>query len=162
MEKLNRKTVRLRDYDYNTPGFYFITLCTHNKEKLLCEITDESNWNTVQIHYTPYGQIAIKQLQDMREFYNDIYLEKYVVMPNHIHLLLQVKNMGNTPNSMQNSRLSQFVGTFKRFCNRQYGRNIWQSRSYDHVIRGDEDYRTIWEYIDNNARKWKDDQFWSE
>ena len=56
-----------------------------------------------------------------------------------------------------NSKLSKFVGTFKRFCNRQCGGNIWQYRSYDHVIREDKDYQKIWLYIAQNPAKWEED-----
>ena len=54
----------------------------------------------------------------------------------------------------KNSAVSKFVSTFKRFCNKEYGENIWQPRYYDHVIRNQQDYNTIWEYIENNPRKW--------
>jgi REP element-mobilizing transposase RayT len=52
------------------------------------------------------------------------------------------------------SVIARFVGTFKRFCNKEYGENIWQSRYYDPVIRNQQDYNEIWEYIENNPRKW--------
>jgi len=54
----------------------------------------------------------------------------------------------------RNSTVSKFVSTFKRFCNKEYGENIWQSRYYDHVIRNRRDYDEIWEYIENNPLKW--------
>jgi len=59
-----------------------------------------------------------------------------------------------------NSEISKFVSTFKRFCNKEYGENIWQSRSYDHVIRGERDYREIYEYISNNPGRWVEDRFY--
>ena len=52
------------------------------------------------------------------------------------------------------SEIARFVGTFKRFCNKEYGSNIWQSRYYDHVIRNQQDYNEVWEYIENNPTKW--------
>ena len=55
---------------------------------------------------------------------------------------------------MRTSEIARFVGTFKRFCNKEYGENIWQSRYYDHVIRNQQDYNEIWEYIENNPTKW--------
>ncbi|MBQ5777180.1 MAG: hypothetical protein IIV97_00030, partial [Oscillospiraceae bacterium] len=60
-----------------------------------------------------------------------------------------------------NSLLSQFVGTFKRFCNREYGANLWQRSFHDHIIRGEEDYKEIWEYIDTNAVRWEKDCFFT-
>ena len=56
-----------------------------------------------------------------------------------------------------NSSISKFIGTFKRFCNRECGRNLWRYRSYDHVIRGEADYAEIWEYIDTNVIRWNKD-----
>ena len=77
-------------------------------------------------------------------------------MPNHIHILLQVFENEKTTitRDMQNSVVSKFVGTFKRFCNKEYGENVWQSRSYDHIVRGYQDYKEIYEYINNNPTKW--------
>ena len=53
-----------------------------------------------------------------------------------------------------NSIISKFVSTFKRFCNKEYGENIWQSRYYDHIIRNEIDYNETVEYIENNPLKW--------
>ena len=50
--------------------------------------------------------------------------------------------------------VSQFVGTFKRFCNREYAENIWQRSYYDHVIRNQQDYNECWDYVDKNPMKW--------
>ena len=53
-----------------------------------------------------------------------------------------------------NAAVSQFVGTFKRFTNREIGKNIWQRSFYDHVIRNQQDYEETWKYIEENPRKW--------
>jgi REP element-mobilizing transposase RayT len=87
------------------------------------------------------------------------------VMPNHIHLLLQITDCDNGPSGRPvptNTKVSQFVGTFKRFCNREIGENIWQYRSYDHVIRGEKDYLKIWNYIDGNPSKWLEDCYYMD
>ena len=101
----------------------------------------------------------------MTDFYDDIKINKYVVMPNHIHMLIEIIRSDDGPSGTPiptNSKISNFVGTFKRFCNKQYGKNIWQYRSYDHIIRGEEDYKEIWQYIDKNPAKWKEDKFYTE
>ena len=54
----------------------------------------------------------------------------------------------------KNSTVSKFISTFKRFCNKEYEENIWQSRYYDHVVRNQQDYDEIWQYIENSPRKW--------
>ena len=163
MQFSDRKTIRLPGYDYNTPGCYFITLCTKDKAKLLCDIKSPSLVDGAQIIYFPYGTIASEQLEKMAAFYEGITLDKYVIMPNHIHFLLRVEEFSDRKLSTdQNNVVSMFVGTFKRFCNSQYGRNIWQSRSYDHVIRDERDYLKIWNYIDTNPGKWTEDCFYVE
>ncbi len=53
-----------------------------------------------------------------------------------------------------NSKLSRYIGTFKRFCNKQIGASIWQTGFYDHIIRGEQDYLQHLQYIDENPRKW--------
>ena len=76
-------------------------------------------------------------------------------MPDHIHLLITIHDgHSRTGIPMRTSEIARFVGTLKRFCNKEYGENICQSRYYDHVIRNQQDYNEIWEYIENNPTKW--------
>ena len=165
MDLPDRKRVRLKGYDYNTPGYYFVTICTAGKKKLLCDIVGTGLLDGPQVRFTAFGEIARKQLDTMGAFYTHIRIDKYVIMPNHVHLLLQVlgREKGTTGElDPANSEISKFVGTFKRFCNKAYGRNIWQARSHDHIIRGEKDYLKIWEYIENNPAKWAEDCFYVE
>ena len=83
----------------------------------------------------------------------------YVRMILHIPESLQGPSGRPIPT---NATVGKFVGTFKRFCNRQYGHNIWQSRSYDHVIRNEQDYLRIWQYIESNPARWKEDKLYTE
>ena len=163
MERTKRKTTRLPNYDYSAAGYYFVTFCTKEKQKLLCEIVGTDVLGGPQVHLTKYGAVAERHLQGMQDFYEDIKLESYVIMPNHIHLLLQVNPSKSGPSGRPvptNSPISRFIGTFKRFCNREIGRNIWQYRSHDHVIRGEADYLKIRNYIETNPVRWQDDCFY--
>ena len=58
------------------------------------------------------------------------------------------------------SVIARFVSTFKRFCNKEYGKNIWQYRSNDHIIRNTDEYEKIWDYIEHNVVKWEEDSFY--
>ncbi len=166
MELPKRKPNRLKNYDYNTPGAYFMTICTKNRNEILSKIIVGTGVpDGPQNILSPYGKIADEQIRTMNDFYDNISVDKYVIMPNHIHLLIRVFDMPDGPSGRPvptNSIISRFVGTFKRFCNKRYKENIWQSRSYDHIIRGEQDYKEIWEYIDNNPLKWKEDDFYTE
>ena len=96
----------------------------------------------------------------MSAFYPHLSVDKYVIMPDHIHLLITISDANGHPRTgvpthkqERTSEISRFVGTFKRFCNKEYGENIWQSRFYDHIIRNQQDYDEIWTYIENNPAK---------
>lgn len=85
--------------------------------------------------------------------YNDIKIEKYVIMPNHVHLLITLCNEKQS-DSPQNSRIPFWVSTFKRFTNKTSGQDLWQRSYYDHIIRDEEDFLIKWNYIDSNPAKW--------
>jgi len=80
------------------------------------------------IELMQHGKIADKYICQMNKFYEDIVIDKYVIMPDHIHILLFVTENGasrtSPPTVKQHSRVSRFVSTFKRFCNKEYGNNI--------------------------------------
>ena len=162
-----RKLQRLKGYSYSANGVYFITLCIKDRKCILSKITVGTGvLDCPKNILTKYGKIAERNLVNMSEFYETIKVEKYVIMPNHIHMIVRIfakegeGGQSGTP-VPTNSLLSQFVGTFKRFCNREYGANLWQRSFHDHIIRGEEDYKEIWEYIDTNAVRWEKDCFFT-
>ena len=165
MEFQIRKSNRISGYDYSTNGAYFITICTENRRKILSEIivgTPLPGYpEEVCPELTPCGKIADKYIRQMDAFYDNLSVDKYVIMPDHIHLLISIHGLGGHPGrgvptgeKERTSVIARFVGTFKRFCNKEYGENIWQGRYYDHVIRNQQDYDEVWQYIENNPRKW--------
>ena len=87
-------------------------------------------------------------------------------MPNHIHLVIYIQKNGQSrtpvPTTKANSEYSRFISTFKRFCNKEYGYNIWQARSHEHIIRDYRDYEKIKKYIHENPLKWQFDEFYCE
>ena len=164
MELPKRKNVRLAGFDYQTAGAYFITICVKDRKPILGKIVGTGLPAGPKNILSQYGEIAEKVLINMSDFYDNIKLDKYAIMPNHIHLLLQITESGGPSRTPvpTNSPISKFVGTFKRFCNKEYGGNVWQARSYDHVIRGQEDYAAVWEYIENNHLKWEEDELYKK
>ena len=162
MQLPNRKSNRLPDYDYDQNGAYFITICTRDRRKILSDISVGTPVpgcpQEPMVHLLQHGIIAEKYIRQMGTFYDHLSVEKYVIMPNHIHLLMSIRETDGCPGTgaptPRTSVIARFVGTFKRFCNKEFGENIWQSRYYDHVIRNQQDFNDIWEYIENNPRKW--------
>ena len=113
-----RKNIRLRDFDYNTPGMYFLTLCTENRRCILSDVSAYGSKQSPVIKLTKYGLTAKKYIEQLSAFYSELSVENYVIMPNHIHILLNVQPNGpsGTPvPTVQNSIVSRFVSTFKRF-----------------------------------------------
>jgi len=164
-EYKNRKTPRLQNFDYNNVGVYFITICTQNKKCILSRIVGTGVPDCPQIELTQYGEIADKYINQLNNFYEHLSVESYVIMPNHIHILLFVKDSGQSRTPVPtraNSAFSQFISTFKRFCNKEYGENIWQARAYDHIIRNREDYEEHLRYIYENPIRWKFDELYTK
>lgn len=163
MDLPKRKPTRLEEYDYSTPGAYFITICVKDRKELLSKIVGNGVLDVPKNILTKHGEIADKYINQMNEFYDSIFVDKYVIMPNHIHLILSLtipeNGTSGTP-SPTNSVVSKFISTFKRFCNKEFGENIWQRSFHDHIIRGEEDYKKIWEYIDTNVFRWENDCFY--
>lgn len=176
MELRKRKPTRLAGYDYSRPGAYFVTICTEGRKCILSRIVGTGVLDGPRLELTPHGAVAEKYLRQLNDFYENICVVDYVIMPNHIHLLLMIKEPSSKPSgtpvngpsgtpvptSVQNSVISRFLSTFKRFCNKEYGKNIWQSRSYDHIIRNQKDYETHLAYIAHNPSRWREDELYCE
>ena len=172
----NRKTTRLKGTDYNRNQAVFLTICTKERQCLLSRIVGTGVPDGPQIELTKYGKIADKYIHQFNNFYDDLSVESYVIMPNHIHIMLWVKGAENGPPetpetngpsgtpvpTVQNSILSRFLSTFKRFCNKEYGVNIWQYRSNDHIIRNRQDYEEHLRYIYENPLRWHYDELYAE
>ena len=86
-------------------------------------------------------------------------VDKYVVMPNHIHMILRIDN---GPPRASAPTVSNAVGALKRLVNRRLGHDIWQRSFHEHVIRNEHAYREIWEYIDLNPAKWAEDRYYEQ
>ena len=157
-----RKHPRLSDYDYSTPGAYFITICTQDRMRILSKISVGTPVpgcpQEPGVELLPHGKVADKYIRHMHTFYEYMSVDQYVIMPDHIHLLVRISGHPGRGVPTKTSAVAQFVGTFKRYCNKEYGKNIWQSRYYDHVIRNQQDYNEIAEYIANNPKKWAMDK----
>ena len=166
-----RKSPRLKGFDYNSEYAYFVTICTKDRKCLLSHIVGTGVLTCPSVELTAYGEIAQKTIQEMNAFYNHISVDAFVVMPNHIHLLVRIiksaedngsGQVGTPVPTTKTSALSSFVASFKRLCTKQYGHSIWQTRYYDHIIRDDKDYQNHLRYIDENPLKWHLDELYSE
>ena len=163
MDLPNRKRTRLNGYDYSLPGAYFVTICTAKKSHLFGEIKNN------EMHLSNIGKIVNKEISDIETHYENIRIDRYVIMPNHIHMIISIlKTEGINPFPTVKYDIPNVVGKFKAGVTRIVGNAfmhsainlIFQRSFHDHVIRGDEDYQKIAEYIDTNVLRWEKDCFY--
>ena len=158
-----RKHNRLYKYDYSTDGYYFITICTKNKEKTLGTVVGVGALDDPKIILSDNGKTVQKYILSSKNILN-IKVCKYVIMPNHIHIIVKVENNFSNGTSKApsptNKAIPHFVSTLKRFVNKDCGEDIFQRSFYDHIIRDEKDYLRIWEYIDTNPNKWAEDIYY--
>lgn len=155
MDYPKRKRLRLPDYDYSSEGVYFLTLCTKDRAPLLSRITTSKvDGETVaSVVLTQFGGVAQKYISSIPVAYPNIGVDSFVIMPDHIHLLLRVSSVparragSSRPTG---SVIAQTVAVFKRLTNRDCKRALWQDGYYDHIIRDEQDYHTRIDYIKTN------------
>lgn len=140
-------------------GAYFITICVQSRRCILSRIVGEGLAPPVA-ELTDIGRLAEEQLRRLPDRFPSVTVDKYVIMPNHIHLILELqKGAGGASPS---PTVTQVIGAFKSLVTRLCGgeTKLFQRSFYDHIIRGEEDYQEIWEYIDQNPAKWQEDRFY--
>ena len=157
-----RKPNRLADYDYSSNGAYFITICTKNKECILSRITvGTSIARPQEIVLTSTGAVVDKAIREIPKHYEGVFVDNYVIMPNHIHMIIRIERLDGRP--MVVPTVSRIIQQMKGFATKQAGRPIWQEKAYDHIIRDDYDYMTKYQYIDDNPASWllKNDEYYN-
>ena len=98
MDLPKRKPTRLKNYDYSGNGAYFVTICTHNRKCILSDIVGEGLCTLPKNTLTPIGKEIEKSIQYIDENYEGVIIDKYVIMPNHIHLIVILNNSGGHGN----------------------------------------------------------------
>ena len=161
MDLPKRQPPRLPNFDYSTPGAYFITICTHEKKCILGHIVGASIARPPMVCLSKYGTVVEKAIRAIPIHYPAITVDHYVIMPNHIHMLLQIHTDDNG-RAMLAPTISVVIQQFKGVVTKQIGHSIWQKLFHDHIIRGERDYLKIWEYIDGNPARWKEDCFYQD
>ncbi|MBQ2202883.1 MAG: transposase [Oscillospiraceae bacterium] len=156
MDYPKRKHPRLKEYDYSQNGAYYITICVKGHQCLLGSIENRI------MRRSHYGEIAEKLLCGIEGHYDYVHVVNHIVMPNHVHILLQ-KDMPPqillaAESSIKTASIDTIVHAFKRLVTKEIGHSIWQSSFYEHVIRNSEDILRVSDYIDANPRRWRTDK----
>ena len=199
-----RKHTRLKDYDYSQNGYYHVVICTNKMLPVLSEIVSSGNVVRQKagassrptlpeisaerdsdaiyvgqglvpaVKLTPIGEIAYRQLMHLSNRFSNISIDKFVIMPNHIHVIIIISGDKEKENSgkgpvpvVDRPALMDIIRTFKSLTtmlsnkrdNRQ-GRKIFQTSFYDKIIRNETVYHEVCRYIEENPLKWKLDEYY--
>ena len=150
-----RKPNRLKNYDYSENGAYFITFCVHNHDNLLGYIrndTQATEGGRPYIKLTPLGKCVDETIKNANN--DKITINKYVVMPNHVHLIVEI-------NTQINTSVQYIVRNIKSYVTKFAGFAVWQKSFHDHIIRNKNDYDRIIEYVENNPKTWIEDRYYN-
>ena len=148
-----RKQIRIDNYDYSTPGAYFITVCTANREKCFWSECRGELCSPANVPLSDIGIIVNSEIQKLGSVYDAVQVDKYCIMPDHIHLIISI-DTDESGRTQFAPTISRVIKQFKGSITKQIGKSIWQKSFYDHGIRNQQDYNEIWQYIENNPLKY--------
>lgn len=162
----NRKVIRLQHFDYSSSGAYFLTLCIHNRRNLLGRIVQTSDGASLQGYKNRPDRMIQKWLHELEGKFDNVALDYYVIMPNHVHLIifLDGKNVANdVPRIMdwfKTMTVNEYIRGVKRGQYVPFSKRLWQRGYFDHVIRNEEDLYRCRKYIAENPEKWLLDELY--
>ena len=182
-DKYRVSSSRLKNWNYSTPGYYFITICTYNHNNFFGKIING------KINLSKSGEIAKNELLKTFEIRKNIKSHQWVIMPNHIHILMEIINEKSNNNncrdvaryvstdnknnsinfsniSPKSNSISSIIRSFKSAVTKQINPQSiffsWQPRFHDHLIKDHKEFLLIKKYIQNNIKNWKTDKYFSK
>ncbi len=177
----DRKSIRLQGYNYSHPGLYFITACTYQKLFLFGEV------NNGKMILNTSGKVVHDYWNKIELRFPNTKTHQFITMPNHIHGIIEITNEEPFVGAIHESPLRnhidpahyrnyrrkmlvpKIIGWFKmnvakqiNIINQTPGMKVWQRNYYDHIVRNEESFYRIQEYIINNPRNWNKDRFFTD
>jgi putative transposase len=180
-DKHQRRSIRLKGYDYSQPGAYFVTICAYNNESIFGHVVNGN------MHLNEFGKIVEKEWLKTFDMRKILKLDIYVIMPNHFHGIiiiadgrgtlqraragtqcggtLQRAPTGEKFGKPVSNSIPTIIRLFKSTTTKQInqirqttGMELWQHNYYEHIIRNENELNQIREYIINNLLQWQFDR----
>ncbi len=155
----NRRSIRLKGYDYTRPGAYFITICTQHRRNILGEVIDGA------MVLNPFGEIVLQAWHDLPNHYPHVVLDEFCIMPNHLHaIIVMTEPQQDADPEKKRHALPEVVRALKSFSARRInllrgtpGIPVWQRNYFDRIVWTDRALFNIRRYICDNPLKWATD-----
>ncbi|MGL2994995.1 transposase [Flavobacterium sp. TSSA_36] len=187
MKRKNRKRIRKEGFDYSQDNLYFITICVQNR--ICCfgsipvrtgrDLSNNSNnsihfneeekneVDKIQMNLNEYGQIAKNQMHWLEEQYPYVVIHCFVIMPNHVHVILEIDRSLVSDEEIKIKSVSELIGAYKTTSSKHIHLKglfsfAWQRSFHDHIIRNAISYERIFNYIETNPLRWHADAFFAE
>ncbi len=160
----NRRTIRLKGYDYSQAGAYFVTICVRNRQCVLGDVFDG------EMKLSEYGKVAVESWHWLARRFTYIELDEWIVMPNHLHGIIvihddQISRGDSRIAPTGRKSLGRLMGAFKTVSTKRInemrktpGAKLWQRNYFEHIVRNPNSLDRIREYIGTNARFWQSDK----
>jgi len=170
----NRRSIRLKGYDYSSAGAYFVTICSYKKELILSSVraglVSAHNHDNLII-LKPPGKIISNCRYKIPERFENVVIDEFIIMPNHIHAIIIIDNR-NRVDARPTPTVGDIICALKSECVTEYIKYIkdnnliisgklWQRNYYEHVIRNEKELNIYRKYIEENPSKWIDDEYFS-
>nr|WP_060831090.1 transposase [Tannerella forsythia] len=180
------ETIRWQNWDYSDAGQYFVTICVNKRDKILGTVDNG------KMILSPYGEIVKSEILAIQTYFDNVDVDEWVIMPNHLHLIITIYDVGvwaiphvDTIHELSLQRRQQYdkqyhikrrqmlipkiIGKFKMRTSKKMneirhtqGYKNWQSDYFDRVIRNEKEYYRIKQYIINNPLNWYKDELYTE
>jgi REP element-mobilizing transposase RayT len=162
-----RKSIRMKGFDYTQPGYYFVTICCQNKECLFGDIING------QLMLNIAGEMIKQVWVETLTGFSNTRLQNHIIMPNHFHGIIQIVGAESiSAQSGESADIPVVIQSFKRNTTIKYinmvkrkllpsfNKRIWQRNYWEHIIRNEESYKVIVDYIENNSANWLQDKLY--
>lgn len=152
----HRKRIRLPNFDYSSHSIYYLTVCTKDRQPFLSSISQSSDGEAI-VHLTPQGIVVDQVIRRIPEVYKSVALTSYMIMPDHIHLTIGIGVQGESEGECIEEKsisIPTIIKSLKRVSNKETGKDLWQDRYHDHVIRSMEELFTKIQYVETNPLRY--------
>ena len=139
-----RKHPRLKAFDYSQSGAYFITFCVKDRHEMLGKLVGRDALGAPYVELSEYGVVVDNEIRNTPLFYTGVAIDKYIIMPNHVHMIVILQKNYGAPRASRPTTISTILAIIKRKTNKEFGFDLWQTSFHDHIIRSEEEYQMIW------------------